>query len=307
MVERFTEFARTLEPAEAWSLAALSVVIGGAALWWGFRALKRARLLEDTPTSLIRSAAQGYCEFNGYAELMPGEPIRAPLTGTPCIWWEYSVEERVRTGRSRGWRVIEHDVSGALFALDDPTGRCIVDPDGAEVIESIKQVWHGGSQRPLLGPAAGSSWGFGQGFRYTERRIAPESRLLAIGFFETCADPHSSVDAQRALAQTLADWKRDQAALKARFDVDRDGQLDPAEWEAARRAAQTEVQTELATRALTPGVHLIREPKDGRPYILSALDQESLVNRKRWHARFSLLAALLCGSVAAGLIVSRGH
>jgi len=306
VLAQFGEFARTLEPGEAWALVAVTLAASAGTLWWALGALRRARLFEDTPTSLIRSAAQGYCELNGYGELMPGDPIRAPLTGTPCLWWEYSVEEKVRSGKNRHWRTIEHDVSGALFALDDPTGRCVVDPDGAEVIGSLKQVWHGGSPRPMLGPAAGSSWGLGQQYRYTERRIAPESRLLAIGFFETHADPHTSVDAQRELALKLGDWKRDQAALKARFDADRDGQIDAAEWEAARRTAQAEVGAQLDARALTPGVNLMREPRDGRPFILSTLDQDALVSRKRWHARFGLIATLLGGGFAAALVAARG-
>lgn len=306
MVERFAEFARALEPAEAWMLVGLAVAIAAWGLWWGFRGLKRARLVEDTPTSLIRSAAQGYCELWGYAELMPGEPIRAPLTGTPCVWWEFKVEEKVKHGKNRQWRLVEHDVSGALFALDDPTGRCLVDPDGAEIVGGERQVWHGGSPRPRLGPGVGAGWGFGHDFRYTERRIAPESRMLAIGFFETHADPHTSSDAQREVALKLAEWKRDQAALRARFDADRDGQIDAAEWEAARRAAQGEVQAHLAERALTPGVHLMRQPRDGRPYLLSTFDQETLAGRKRWQARLGLLATILCSSAAAALLIARG-
>ena len=181
MGEAFREFARSLDAPEAWFIVALAAAAGGFALWQAFRALKRALLVEDTPTSLIRSAAQGYCELFGHAELMPGAPIRAPLTAETCIWWEYSVEEKVRSGKNTHWRVIEHDVCGSLFALDDPTGRCVVDPDGAEVIGPPKRTWYGNSPRPMLGPAAGSRWGLGNGYRYSQRLIPPETQLLAIG------------------------------------------------------------------------------------------------------------------------------
>lgn len=46
----------------------------------GFRQLHRARLIEDTPTSRIRSAAQGYAELEGRAVAL-GDPLYAPLSG----------------------------------------------------------------------------------------------------------------------------------------------------------------------------------------------------------------------------------
>lgn len=306
MIEAFREFARGLEAPETWFIVALAATVGGFALAQAFRALKRARLVEDTPTSLIRSAAQGYCELFGHAELMPGAPIRAPLTATTCIWWEYKVEEKTRSGKNSRWRVIEQDVSGSLFALDDTTGRCVVDPDGAEVIGPAPQTWYGNTPRPMLGPAAGSRWGLGNDYRYTQRLIPPETQLLAIGFFETHADPHSSSDAQRELALKLAEWKRDSGHLKARFDADGDGQVDLQEWEAARRAAQREVGAQLAERALTPGVHLMREPRDGRPYLLSTHDQDTLAGKRRWIARFALLGAACCAGLAVALLLARG-
>ena len=63
-----------------WSLAAL----GFSALSFikAFKGLHKSRLLEDTPTSLIRSASQGYVEFEGTGRRLDGEPVIAPLTGT---------------------------------------------------------------------------------------------------------------------------------------------------------------------------------------------------------------------------------
>ena len=59
-----------------------------------FITLHRKRIIEDTPTSKIRSAAQGYVELVGYGQLMDGQPIVAPpLTGTICTWYDYSVDE----------------------------------------------------------------------------------------------------------------------------------------------------------------------------------------------------------------------
>lgn len=305
MGDAFRELARTLDPAEAWFVVAIAAALAAFLLWQAFRALKRARVVEDTPTSLIRSAAQGYCELFGHGELLPGAPIRAPLTGRTCLWWEYSVEEKVRSGKNTHWRVLEQDVSGSLFALDDPTGRCVVDPDGAEVIGPEVRTWYGDGPRPMTGPDHGARWSLGHRYRYKESVIHPETQLLAIGMFETHADPHTSSDAQREVALKLAEWKRDQDRLLARFDADGDGRIDVHEWEAARREAQREVGGELAERALAAGVDLMREPRDGRPYILTTYDQETLVGKRRWVARFALAGAALCGGLAVALLVAR--
>ena len=62
----------------------VAVVAGGAA---ALRWLKIARLIEDTPTSRIRSAAQGYVELAGNGLPLPATKNPAPLTQRPCTWW----------------------------------------------------------------------------------------------------------------------------------------------------------------------------------------------------------------------------
>ena len=61
----------------------------------------RRRLMQDTPTSRIRSAAQGYVEFEGWAENSPARPIFSPLTHTACTRYRYKVEEGSTDGQRR--------------------------------------------------------------------------------------------------------------------------------------------------------------------------------------------------------------
>jgi len=306
MRDALEEFGRGASAGELGFAVAVLALVGLAGLWFARHALARARLLEDTPTSLIRSAAQGYCELVGHAEAMPGAAIRAPLSGAPCVWWHYSVAEKAQHGKNNQWRVIEQDVSDALFALDDPTGRCVVDPDGATVIPTCRHVWFGDGPRPLLSHEHGARWAFGHRYRYLERRIDVGSELLAIGTFETHGDPYTGADAQREVALKLAEWKRDPGRLKARFDADGDGQVDMQEWEAARAAARAEVGAQLAERALTPGVNLMRAPQDSRPYLLSVVLQETLVRRQRWQACGGLAGAGVCLWLLLELLAARG-
>ncbi len=67
-----------------WTLVLCAMVI--AALVGGFVFLMRAWTVQETPLSLIRSAAQGYVKLSGHADLMPGPPIISPLTSNRCVW-----------------------------------------------------------------------------------------------------------------------------------------------------------------------------------------------------------------------------
>jgi hypothetical protein len=72
---------------------ALSVGATAGGGWWCLRRLTQARHLLDTPTSKIRSAAQGYAEFYGVLQPQPDSLIVAPLSGKPCVWWRFKIEE----------------------------------------------------------------------------------------------------------------------------------------------------------------------------------------------------------------------
>src|SRR6202011_3390048 len=106
------------------------IVIGLAAgavysFWYAFKAWGKNRVIEDTPTSRVRSAAQGYVELSGRGILPPCAQSKGPLTGKPCTWWRYKIKERGSSGRSRSWRTIESGASELPFLLDDGTGLCL--------------------------------------------------------------------------------------------------------------------------------------------------------------------------------------
>ena len=112
--------------------------VGGG--WWCIKRLSEARFLLNTPTSKIRSAAQGYVELYGVLDELPDGQLRAPLTGTPCLWWRFKIEEYDDDGKRKRWRVIESGVSEALVRLKDATGECLINPKDAEVRPSTRQV-----------------------------------------------------------------------------------------------------------------------------------------------------------------------
>lgn len=297
-----------LAPAdEFWPVAAVIVLAALFGFWLWFRSIKRARLIEDTPTSKCRSAAQGYVELIGTQKLMPGEPIRAPLTGRQCTWWEYCIEEK-RTSYSRGrsrtrWVTVDRGTSESLFLIRDETGEAVIDPEGAEVTPSASDVWYGSSHWPKGPPAGGSI--FGGRYRYTEKRMHEGDMLYAIGFFETRSAHHEPLNRARETAAVLAEWKRDQAGLLQRFDADGDGAIDMTEWEQARQAAEAVVAERVREHALDPGVHLMLRPPDGRPFILSVLPETALTRRFRMFALAGLILFFAGGAASVFAITVR--
>lgn len=301
---------RDLSPAVFWiglcALGALAALSCRA----GFRAWHRSRTIADTPTSKVRSAAQGIAELTGRAQALPGAPIYAPLSGMPCVWWRYSVERRGRdaNGGDSIWNEIESGVSEAIFNLTDETGACIVDPDGAEVTPAIRLCWSGMSERPLYAPQKTGFWrrlfSFGA-YRYTECRIHENDAVYALGWFATLHDAAAASLAERA-RDLLAAWKRDRAGLLRRFDRDGDGEIDQEEWEEARRAAEREALAQIETPGtLDETTSVIKMPPHGQPFILSCVSQNSLIARYRLQAWAGIAGFFALGALATWAINAR--
>jgi hypothetical protein len=231
-------------------------------------------------------------ELSGTGELLPGEPILAPLTGTRCTWYRYSVQERRRWTDDEGggpadWEEIEGGVSPHLFLLVDDTGQCVIDPDGAAVTPSATDTWCGQTRRP--GPAPRGRWRFGTGrYRYREERMHPGDPLYVIGELRTQDGAADPVDPGQEAAALMGAWKRDPQRMRE-LDRNRDGQVDAQEWATAREDALGQVREARAWRAASPGVPVVGRPRQpARPYLLSSLPQERMARRYRWRARLAL-------------------
>lgn len=294
-----------MDPFEYWLILAAVAAAGAWGFVRGFRWWNWARLIEDTPTSRVRSAAQGYVELIGTGRRMQGAPVIAPLSKRPCTWWSYTVERRTRDTRDRTrWKVVNRRVSDALFYLEDETGRCIVDPEGADVLPTASDTWVGDTPLPVAGPPAHRGFrGFGSDYRYRESRMHDGDPLYAIGWFRTENNIQpGAVDEE--VAALLRQWKRNPATLMQRFDSDADGTLTLPEWERAREAAHEQVMAERRQVAAEPGIHVLELPRDGRPLLLAAGDAEKLARRYRWHAVAGLIAFLAAVAALGWLLLN---
>ena len=129
---------------ESWFIVLGLAACAGYSFWYSFNCWHKNRTVANMPASRLRSAAQGYVQLDGIGLLPPDSKNKSPLTGTPCTWWSFKVEQRDR----EGWSTIDSDTSSAPFLLDDGTGQCLVNPCGAEVIPRATSVWYGAEAWP---------------------------------------------------------------------------------------------------------------------------------------------------------------
>ena len=294
---------RSLDAGHFWLFATAMWAAAVFAFFAGWRYFRRLQTVEDTPKSLIRSAAQGYVELSGTSRLMPGDPILAPLTRMRCVWWAYQVEEYVGSGKNSHWQTVSSETSGELFWIEDSTGCCVVDPDKAIVYPSTKDVWYGSTATPEGGPGIGASR-IGSRYRYTEQRMQDGDPLYALGYFHT-QGPISAGDIDEEVRQQLADWKKDQAWLIQHFDSNHDGQIDQQEWDAVRQEARRLVLERERDNLKRPPVDVLGRPPDGREFILSTLPQKKLETRLRAYALVCLLCFLGAGALGTYMVGAR--
>ena len=287
-----------------------SLILGGIAGLTGygiFHFVRRARLIEDTPTAKIRSAAQGYVELIGTGKYLGEKPLIAPLTGTPCTWFSYKIERKVHSGKHTRWSTVESQTSTLPFLLVDETGQCIINPSGAEVIPAVNHVWYGHARQPTSGPRRGG--GFFQlssgGYRYTEKRLHADEFLYALGDFVTLGDQQRDRHLDREVSVTLKAWKQKPQALLQHFDTDKNGEIDLQEWEQVREAARRKVLHERLHNAGTPTVHTLGKPRHGRPFILSVQSQRNMSRKYRLKAAASLVVFVLSGPTVVWMTLLR--
>ena len=234
------------ESGRLWPFALALVAIVSFFAW--VLAYRRYRQIHDLPTSRVASAAQGYVELFGRSERLPGQPLVSKLSGLPCCWFRYYIERKDSDDR---WKEVDSGVSVAHFLLVDDTGRCVISPEGAEVLSSRKQVWTEGA------------------YRYTEWLLLEQGPLYAIGEFITQGGGGAELDENADLTALLSEWKQDQAVLRERFDLNRDSAIDLKEWELARLQARREVRRRHAEVRAREAVNLLRKPQDGRVFLLA--------------------------------------
>lgn len=145
-------------------LAWVGLLLAAGATWAGFGGVRLKRWIENLPTSKTSGAACGLTELSGQV-VMPEEeaPLEAPLTYRECVWFDYKVEEKRRSGNKTSWHTIEQRSARTPFLCRDSEGEIRIEPEDAEIISSHRDTRREGK------------------LRYTERRLEVDDPCYALG------------------------------------------------------------------------------------------------------------------------------
>ncbi|MFH1100465.1 MAG: GIDE domain-containing protein [Methanobacteriota archaeon] len=100
---------------------------------------KHKRLIENIPTSKIRSLAMGLVEIYGQVFPVGDKLLISPHTQKSCVYYRYLVERYEthydsRTKRTEGrWVTVKNISERISFYVKDETGTVLVDPKGAHI------------------------------------------------------------------------------------------------------------------------------------------------------------------------------
>lgn len=181
------------------------------------------------------------------------------------------------------WETTETSLSHDTFGVDDGSGMMLVDPDDAEIMTSHKQVTERGD------------------YRHTEWTLIAGETLYVIGEHVTLGGANAVLNKSDDVAELLAEWKNDRAALLARFDTNRDSEIDLEEWEAVRRAASDEVDRTHFDIRQKDGVNLMRKSPH-RPYLMANRKVSALIRHYQLWLAYHLI--VLLGSIGGLLFVT---
>lgn len=109
----------------------LGILAGLVLIFIGFRAYRVGRLIKNTPTEKVRSAAVGRTELFGTA-IPKDYVIDRPFTDGKCLYASYKVEEYREYNdddKNDEWKTIFSKTLAPPFYLDDGTGRMLINAD----------------------------------------------------------------------------------------------------------------------------------------------------------------------------------
>lgn len=285
--------------------AAIAALTGVGVFLHSFALWRRARRIEDTPRSLVRSMPLGRVELHGVAREIDG--VRAPISGRPCAWFRYRIERRQRRGSRSEWVTVDSgDSSDRPFHLEDDTGRVRVDPAGAR-FEVERDLFETNPQMNAAlvalctqqGIDLTSAWlGSASRLRVSEWRLEEGDAVFVTGVAQA---RHGLLDERRfQIAARLAEAKQD-AATMAALDVDADGHVSVDEWEALRRRVVQEVDAV----PVVDRVVVARDCVGQTDFVISDRGERALVRSLRWRFAGELIGGVVLAVAALAWLLAR--
>lgn len=139
------------------ALAVVIVLLAVAVFLWGLLEVRLAyRIYANDPIPVMETTREGPVEVEGTVE-PAGEVLESPFTETPCVAYEYTVEEKRTRSSSSGnssstrttWEEIDSGTAVVPFRVADDTGRVLVEPAGVDLrLSSDETIRVRGGKRP---------------------------------------------------------------------------------------------------------------------------------------------------------------
>ena len=179
-------------------LLIVGFVVALVVIAWYFSAeAKTRRALRAAPRVSIAQFPEGApARIVGRVE--DGERLIAPLSGRPCVFYQAIVEQYHSNGKSGSWRTIIREERGIPFALDDGTGRALIDPLGARLAVEKDSTTRSGSfddatetEEAFLARHGVQSkgWMFNKKLRYREGALEIGETIAVCGLAVREPDP----------------------------------------------------------------------------------------------------------------------
>jgi len=160
-----------------------------------FHFLKIKHLIQNTPTSKIRSLAMGFAEACGKVIPLENGLFMSPFSNQQCVYYRYTIEEYRSSGKSSAWITIKKDERQNKFFIRDDTGKVLVDPNNATIDISKSNVYNSslGKDPPYNVirfletqniSFEGPLFKMNRRMRYTEYLIKPNDTLYIMGTVE---------------------------------------------------------------------------------------------------------------------------
>lgn len=261
----------------------------GFGIWsffWGFKRLRRKRLVENIPTSTVRGLTMGLVEVTG--KVKPTTSLKSPLTKTECVLYQYLIEEYRRSGKSGSWvKIASGNSFYCPFWLDDGTGKIMVFPQGAELILPVDYEFRTGIGRALpdnlvefmeKNGISYKSWLGTRTLRFKEWFIRPNEESYVLGSAKKTDSYHR--DYKNELMRRIEELKEDPQKMNE-VDLDKDGQISMEEWDLAVAEVERTLLQETLKNATAedPTDVIIGEGEVETVFMISDQSEKELAQR----------------------------
>lgn len=254
--------------------------------FWGFKRLRRKRLIENIPTSTVRGLAMGLVELKGVAESL--SILKSPLTNSECVLYKYLVEEYRSSGKSGRWVTIASGDSFLKpFWLKDETGKIMVLPQGAELILPCDYKFSMGIGRQI--PAnliefmgknniSYKCWFGKRTLRFKEWFIQPNENVYVLGSAKKTEG--SNVDYKKELLRRIEELKSNPHKMKE-VDLNKDGKVSEEEWDRAVEKIEEKMleDTLKNTQTENPSDVIIGKGDEEKVFMISDHSEKELIGK----------------------------